>query len=169
MPVSFSKAVPAASIELADGRKIFLERLVQLQTYAGLILGVPNPEADSRIVARALEEASESLGKAPKPHLIQPPKIPFAVHRQRHKLRRDGLGAGEAIEQHRGERLPLVTCLASFSCQETLKPPEGTGLFAYSIATIVWFQDAFAMPIAPEALAEIRQLDWTQIAADVSD
>jgi hypothetical protein len=169
MPVSFSKAVPAASIELADGRKILLEELVQSQTYRSLILGVPNPEADGRIIESALEEARATFGKAAKPYLIQPVKAAFAVHRQKHKLGKEGLKEGGAVEQHRGERLPLVTCLASFSCRQTLEPPEGLGLFDYSIATIVWFQDAFAMPIAPAVLAEIRRLDWAQIAADVSD
>jgi hypothetical protein len=59
--------------------------------------------------------------------------------------------------------------MASFRCPQTIAPPEGLGMFDYSVATVVWFQDRYAMPIAKEVLDEIRLLDWNRIACDVSD
>ena len=64
---------------------------------------------------------------------------------------------------------PLVECVASFRCPQTIGPTEHPGLFSYSAATLVWFQDRYTMPIAKEVLDEIRLLDRARVARDVSD
>ncbi len=168
--LSFAEVNPAACIQLATGREIMLGRLMQVQTYAGLLVGMPNPRVDDSIVEAGLKEASETFTQACKPYLIQPKKTPFTVQMQRRSVNKEGetKAAGE-IEERNGERLPLVTCMGSFRCRQTLKSPDDEGFFAYSLATIVWFQETYAMPIAPAVLAEIRLLDWSGVAADVSD
>ena len=59
--------------------------------------------------------------------------------------------------------------MASFRCPQTIAPPAADAFFSYSVATLVWFQDRYAMPIAQEALDEIRLLEWDRIACDASD
>ena len=167
---SFAELNPAAWIKLADGRPILLQRLVQSQTYGGLLLGLPNERTNKGIVDRVCETAQAEFGKECAPVLIQPVLVPFTAQRQRRRLSKEGLGPGEGeIEEVTDYRLPLVKCMASFRCPQTIAPPEGPGLFDYSVATVVWFQDTYAMPIARAVLDEIRLMDWVHIARDVSD
>jgi hypothetical protein len=97
---SFAELNPAAWIKLADGRPIVLQRLVQSQTYGGLLLGLPNERVNKGIVDRVCETAREEFGKECEPVLIQPVLLPFTEQRQRRRLSKAGLGAGEGeIEQ----------------------------------------------------------------------
>jgi hypothetical protein len=38
-----------------------------------------------------------------------------------------------------------------------------------SILSVVWFQDAFAMPIAEEALEKMRKIPWNRLATSWTD
>ncbi len=168
--ISFAEANPAAWIELDGGTRIMLSSLQQCLTYAGLLVGLPTPRINEECKADALRVAASQFGTPPDPCLIKPVPVSYTMQTQRSKIKRGGLlePAGP-IDLTTGERLPLVTCIAKFRCPATTKEFEGIGLFAYSTATLVWFQEAFAMPISPEVLAAMRALSWETISADVSD
>jgi hypothetical protein len=167
---SFSELNPASVVFLADRRPILLTRLVQCQTYGGLLVGLPNERINKSILERMPEAARAEFGNACAPVLIEPALVPFTMKQQKRRLSKAGLGPGEGeIFDVSDYRLPLVTCMASFRCPQTIGPGEEQGLFGYSVATIVWFQDRYAMPIAEEVLGEIRLLDWNRVARDVSD
>jgi hypothetical protein len=60
---SFAELNPAARIKFADGRPILVQRLVQSQTYGGLLLGLPNERVNQGIlkeVAGVAREAREA-------------------------------------------------------------------------------------------------------------
>jgi hypothetical protein len=114
---SFAELNTAAWIKLADGRPILLQRLVQSQTYGGLLVGLPGEWVNNGIVDRVSEAACAEFGKEPAPYLIQPVMEPFTARWQRRMLSREGLGPGEGeIEEVTDYRLPLVECMASFRC-----------------------------------------------------
>lgn len=58
--------------------------------------------------------------------------------------------------------LANVTCVGFLHSDELLKPDSEP----YSSLAIVWFQDDFGLPIAEEALAQIKALDWESLARD---
>lgn len=169
---SFSELNPVAVILLADGRPILMQRLVQSQTYGGLLVGLPNERVNKGILEEVGTRACGEFGESPEPYVIQPVFLPFTTRTQKRTLTKAGLGPGEGeIEDVTDYRLPLVECMASFRCPQTIGEPnpDDIGIFAHSVATIVWFQDRYAMPIAREVLDEIKLIDWKRIAVDTSD
>lgn len=140
-----------AGIRLATGRWIHFTYLTQHSTYGGLIEGVPSRRLNQNMIDRALDKA-RTFGPG-RVALIPPVVTPF-----------DG-PQRELDEPPRFyERLPATTCFGQFRSDVIGDPYE-----TYSCLGIVWFQDSFALPIAVEIEAAIRQLDWDQLAADVSD
>lgn len=71
-------------------------------------------------------------------------------------------GARRAADGY--ERLPDILCIGEFLWARPVRDLSQM----FSSATLVWFQDAFALPIAPEVLEELRELDWTRSAQDWS-
>jgi hypothetical protein len=61
-------------------------------------------------------------------------------------------------------RLPDILCIGEFLWARPVRDVSQM----FSSASFVWFQDSFAPPIAPEVLAELRDVDWTAIAEDWS-
>ena len=80
---SFAELNPAAWIKLADGRPILMQRLVQSQTYGGLLVGLPGERVDKDKVERIADAARAEFGVAPEPYVIKPAKIPFTARRRR--------------------------------------------------------------------------------------
>src|SRR5690606_18377535 len=131
-----------ATLTLAGGRRIMLERLVQSLTYQGLLMGLPGEAVNRSVMARMLDHARDVMGAEPQPVLIEPVMEPFTARRQGRRLSREGLGDFEGeVEEVADYRLPLVTCIASFRCPQTIAPVDALALFSYSIATVVWLQD----------------------------
>jgi hypothetical protein len=165
--ISFAESDPVAWIELNDGTPILMEKLDQHLTYAGLLLGVPNERTNRNILDAVRRNEEARVGK---PHVIEPRLIPFTVKQQR--LLVDSAGRRRprgSVEGVIGERLPRVTCIGVFRCPATIGRDARDQLFGYSAATLVWFQDAFAMPISPDIHAEIRALEWAAVTIDLSD
>ena len=60
------------------------------------------------------------------------------------------------------ERLPAVSCIAVFYSEELAQDDSDP----YLSLTVVWFQDRFALPTAPEVEEALRELDWEAKAKD---
>ena len=168
--LSFAESKPVVWIKLSDGTTILLNALDQYLTYGGLLVGVPDERINSQRVERARSDALARFGDSCNPHVIEPALIPFKVERQTYAV--SSAAAAEPrgkVEEVSGQRFPHVTCIARFRCPATIDPERNEGFFSYSMATLVWFQDTFAMPIAPDVLALMRALEWKSVAKDVSD
>lgn len=155
---------------LEDGRPVLMDELVQYRTYSTLLLGLPSPSQVPNLIEQAERFAAEHFGTRPEPQVLQPEFIDYVQVVETSKLAKDGSlsKSGEGTERRNGKRLPLITCIASLHCPVSVKPPEGTGMFAKSIATVAWFQENFGPPEGLQ-LQRMRMLAWEAIAIDVSD
>jgi hypothetical protein len=61
--LTFAEANPAACIRLASGHEVMLDQLMQSQTYAGLLMGLPSSSTDGRILDAAHDEARKLFGE----------------------------------------------------------------------------------------------------------
>lgn len=158
-------------LHLTDGRPVLLDEFVQYRTYSGLLLGLPDERRVSMIVEQTIERASRQFGGDPAPHVLDYELVDYEQAIAASRLAQDGSLSPVDQEPQRstGRRLPLVTCIASFMRPVTVKAPEGIGVFASSIATIIWFQESFGPPFGGEITERIRILDWAAVAVDISD
>ncbi len=169
--LSFADVHAPVVIHLADARPILLDELIQFRTYAGLLVGLPEERHVGSVVDQALNRAQEHFGDKPVPHMLEFELVDYEQEVASSRLDKAGrlAHADQRPQRKVGRRLPLVTCMASFECPVTVSPPVGVGVFAKSIATLVWFQETFGPPLAGQVIECIRILDWAAIAVDISD
>ena len=130
------------------GAMVCMEEMVQWRTYVGLLIGVPNEEMNQRRLENAKKQAGKKLfGKWPV-HLITP-KVSI-------KSRVRGSGRVKTYPM-----LPANACAATFD-SDSVKKAGHDG----SMLKIVWFQDDWAFPVAPEIFKKIRALPWSDLAKD---
>lgn len=131
------------AIEMNDGRVLRLESLKQWRTYAGLLEGTPPSEKNRRYLDNLLKggRGSASYLVTPKERSANRPGVRVALG-----------------------WLPHITCDAEFVSDKPARDPDE----AFSTLRIVWLQEDFALPIAPEALAHIQAMDWNAHAEDCS-
>ena len=156
---------------LDDGRPVLVDELVQYRTYRNLLLGLPSEKQTTSIVEGATTYAQKLFGDIPKPYVFPYELLDYEQAVGQSKLSKDG-SLTQVDEERRvqmGKRLPLITCIASLQCPVTVKPPEGTGVFSKSIARVVWFQEQFGPSKDAQLLQHFRNLDWKNIAVDISD
>ncbi len=122
----------ALEIELAGGVRVRLVELHQVETYDGLLEGVPRTKTNALHIERLREKypgicvlppVETPLSSAPRPHPFGPPA-----------------------------RLPSIQCVARFKAME-----DGC---AYREGRFAWFQPTWAPPIDAAALEAFRRLDW---------
>ncbi len=130
---------PAYELRLADGRTIRLEQLFQYRTYWGLDKGRPGPQRDERAIQSAVRYAELKLWGGGQPHLVEPTAP-----------------VGE---------LPGVACLGLFLSDS----PARDASEGFSYLKIVWFQEAFALPVAPVVVERLQAVDWNRLANDTSE
>lgn len=133
------------TLEMNDGREIYLERLTQSLTYEGLIEGVPSSEMNRQYLAGLMARPAERHFE----------RSCYVVQPQERRVSRPGLLAELGW-------LPRITCVGVFGSRSAARDPDAD----MSCLRIIWLQDHFALPIAPDALAEIKALDWAARAAD---
>jgi len=135
------------TIQLDDGRDLFLVALNQSRTYEGLLEGLPTKEKNSAIIKRTAKTAQELWRGAP--FLITPAETAITLDHDY------PFGTPASI--------PAVVCIARFRSLSPISADNGND---HSELTIVWFQSDFALPIAESALTHIRLIDWNSHAAD---
>lgn len=134
-------------LKLASGREITLNRIMQSRTYAGLLEGAPNPKWNDRIIADALERATQMpcvLGPAV---LISPKRVPPKP-------------TSDSDVWYVEEWLPPIECIGDF---QSISPAHDMSRDASSL-TIVWYQHDFG--IDSNAIDEIQTVDWDRCASD---
>lgn len=137
----------AYEVGVDAGRKVHLYRIYQTRSYEGALFGRPDRAINRRIIEQALAFARQRLRFRGTPTLIP--------------VKPAGGAQGTADGD---ERLPDILCIGEFLWAR----PARDVSHMFSSASFVWFQDRFAPPIAPEVLAELREIDWTMVAEDWS-
>ncbi len=132
-------------IKLQSGRTIFLEKLHQEQTYAGMLEGTPRKALNDRTIARWQKQILEHEGD--RGVLIEPVRRTIP----------SGLAGNEMFGP--AEVLPDIVCVGLFHSSPVRNEPEH-----FSLLSILWFQDDFALPIEPSVVEQIRKLDWENLA-----
>lgn len=136
----------AYEVGVDAGRKVHLYRIYQTRSYEGALFGRPDRATNRRIIERALAFCRQRLGFRGEPALI--PVEPVGTR---------GTADGDA-------RLPDILCIGEFLWARPVRDPS----HMFSSASFIWFQDHFAPPVAPEVLAEFREIDWNMVAEDWS-
>jgi len=138
-------------LRLQSGRKIYLDEIVQWRTYAGVLLGIPRKKMNDVIIADATGQAREKIDLSVPIHLFQPAreKLDFSTH----KIIRP---------ESYYEQIPPIACAAAF---ESFEPARDKDSFS-SCLIFLWFQDYWALPIAPHILTQIRKINWNNLAED---
>lgn len=137
------------TLELKTGRSLYLQSLDQSLVYEGLLAGPLTAELNRRCIDRLIEKARTHLGGAA-PYLVPPFERPIEDPRPAF-ARRDPAVA-----------LPSVACIARFHSGTRASDPTKD----YSELVVRWFQDEFALPIAPSVREHLRELDWDRYAFD---
>lgn len=134
---------------LVSGRKVQIGFLSQSWTYDGWLEGVPTEGWNQQKIEIAVSDAGEKH-RSPV-FLIEPEQeinpwnvdVPYFGGRF-------GLPA----------KLPSVTCTARLHSIYPCVGEEGD----FSSLVVVWWQEEYALPIAEEALIQIQNLDWENLA-----
>ena len=133
---------------LDSGRVLTMNSFVQYSTYSGMMEGLPTRKRNDAMVDYAPESETYVLhaprlygdlcSRMPPDHFMS--KIPF---------------------ENQYEVLPGVTCVANMTSEpcdapdwDDIDPPAKSSL------TLVWFQNEWAMPIAPEVMEKLKTFDW---------
>jgi hypothetical protein len=133
------------SWRLDSGRRIDLCELRQSDFYEGLLEGLLTRERNRRGLVHRVEKERQ---RASSLHVIDPVETP---------IEHDGdYPFGEPA------RLPRILCVGRF---HSLSPALAADA-DYSELTVIWFQERFALPIAPDIEAQLVALDWAALAAD---
>ena len=138
-------------LRLQSGRKIYLDEIVQWRTYSGLLEGIPRKEINDRMIDSAMQQARKKIEFLVPIHLLQP---------SREKL---NFPRNQSVRLHRNyEQIPPIACAAAF---ESFEPARDKDSFS-SCLIFLWFQDYWALPIAPHILTQIRKINWNDLAED---
>ncbi len=141
---------PGAAYEIGSEarHRVHLYRIYQTRSYEGVLFGQPDRATNRRIIEHAFAFARQRLKFRGTPTLI--PVKPAGG-----RIR----GAADG-----SERLPDILCIGEFMWARPVRDLS----HMFSSATFVWFQDRFAPPVAPDVLAELREIDWSLVAEDWS-
>lgn len=142
-------------LTLDTGREIWLEKLNQFGTYAGLLVGNPTPVDNDRCVNRVSKGAATEF-YSDRPTFVIPP----VRTRLAHLATRTPTPSDPSTHY---ERLGWVTCIGRFFSE----PISGSDADR-SCLIVVWWQDEFAFPLESGVEAAFKSLDWDVHAWDWS-
>lgn len=133
-------------LTLNSGRGVRLESLRQYGTYRGLLEGLPTIENNQRMIEGLLKERSHGA----------PPLLIRAVE----KLIE--LPPGRKYPFGTPSALPSVTCIIRLESHLPTVGGEGdeSGL------TVIWFQEDFSFPPTSEIEAQIKAIQWDDLAGN---
>ena len=161
-------------IKLDSGHNIRLAKLNQRYTYEGSLLGSPNEELNNELLEHYQSSVKETF-YLDNLYMIDPPasnadttflgniyfeddplkKIATMNTNQEHI---DSLG-------YVIKRLPLMVCSALFISSPLKQKDKDANFSDHSKLGVLWFQDAFAMPIDENIINHIKSVDWEKNAA----
>lgn len=136
-----------SSITLRSGRAIEIQDLNQELTYARLLEGLPTTRQNKRQLDELLKARQKNAGSTPV--LLLP-------------ARETPIEVGRAYSLGAPAKMPAVTCIARFR-SSSFSDPDALSM---SELIVIWLQDEFAMPIEPEALSLIREIEWDKVARE---
>lgn len=147
----------ADEVTLVGGRVIHLRELRQYRTYGGLLEGLPTVDMNARkmrqlVVSNRAQYPRDAAVR--EPFLIPPVEKPIDYRQDRPYP----FGMPSA--------LPAITCIGHFASHE---PARGETDYDSSSLMILWYQETFALPIAPDIVAQIAAIDWEQYAVNEED
>ena len=122
------------------GIEVRLDALDQRRTYGGLIEGLPT----SRMNQQRIHRLAQTF---PDAHIAPVTETPIDV--------------GRPYPFGTPSSLPAIQCVGNFEGPGLSDPVEFR-----SQLTIIWFQDAWAMPFAPWFIAYLAELDWRGLAGE---
>jgi hypothetical protein len=140
------------TIPLDSGRTVTLRDIDQQQTYWGLLGGYPAKKSNDRKIDFELKEITDNCSGTP--YLIPPKRRPY--------FQTPGDYDGIDDPSRPAEWLPMVRCFATLEFSTAKDHTKDA-----SYLTVVWFQDEFALPIAPGVMLKIKAVDWESLATDV--
>lgn len=126
------------TLTLDSGIVISMKSLVQQITYIGILEGLPYRNFNDRLVEKL-------IGKGY--HLLY-----------QNRCEPDD----EYLRRRDAEFLPYITCMASWTAHTPTRNPEAH----LSNMSLVWFQDTWVFPLAPEVVTALKALDWEALAVD---
>jgi hypothetical protein len=129
---------------------LILRELRQWQFYEGLLEGLPTVEMNRRRLEYFLGQQCGKIYGAD-PLLIRPTEKPIESWRD------EPYPFGEPAA------FPSILCMARFDSLQPARDPRKD----FSGLVVVWFQEEFAFPIDPEALEQLRAIDWERHAVDL--
>ena len=150
------------SLHLDSGRNATLKHLDQSQTYAGMLEGTPNKKSNEWGIASDLKRATEYPQTIGQPYLIPPVTRDYLRTPGDMDSIRERTSKLPPEWERDPEWLPLVRCIGVFQSNAV-----SNNSMDASFLTVVWYQDEFAMPIAPNIMTELRSLDWDAISTDI--
>lgn len=127
-------------VTLDSGITVSMKSLSQRVTYLELLEGLPSKELNDRIINNLTNSSR---------YLLYETRSDFRFDDPRRNRREF-------------EFLPYITCMASL---EALVPARDETAHQ-SFLEVFWFQDAWAMPLAPEVVTALKVLDWKRLATD---
>ena len=132
-------------------RRVFLRELHQSFTYESLLDGRPTTWLNDRLLeaARTKAQALHPL----MPVVLLPPPVTSDITSPQIPAR---------FGHH--ESLPAVRCTGRFVSPTVVRNDDEQ----FSGLVVVWFQPAFAFPIASDVIAALASLDWAALADDFS-
>lgn len=140
------------AIVLRSSREAIVDTMHQWRTYRNSLgTCLPGAQTNDWIVEGCLAEAKKLSGLVP--IMIEP-------YRRDYELKPGDRVGETSLGGRPAEWLPSVCCLIVLSSRAI------GDIFGQSRLAVLWYQDQFAMPIAPEALAWIETLDWESLAVD---
>jgi hypothetical protein len=129
-------------VTLDSGIVISMEWLHQQITYLSILEGLPDRRFNDGLIRKLTGKGF---------HLL---------YQQRSELQINGEPARRTSREF--EFLPSITCTSSWRSLTPARDPEAD----LSSLSLVWFQDAWALPLIPEVEAALKALDWNNLAAD---
>lgn len=133
---------------MSSGRRVFLEELVQWRTYLGRLVGIPEPE---KMMEQTLIEAGARLPAGSEAVQLIRPQSKAVRH-----VKTRGRGASTVAI------LPPVTCAAVLCSHSPARNLDAD----FSVMTLTWYQEDWALPICPITLRQMLKLDWEALARD---
>lgn len=146
-------------ITLDSGRIIYMTHLNQSRTYGDLLEGMPcyrgRPAEEPRVCGVEENERLVLIDNSPIP-------LPITEENKEELLK---------YSCHRRSPYPLhslapITCWANFQSNDPIPGTEEDDCDCFSVLTMEWFQEQYALPIDPIILEKIKALDWDAFAVN---